>query len=130
MASWDDVRRLSLALPETTETTSRGQAQWKVGTKTFVWMRPLRKADQEALGGKAPAGPILGARTDGIVAKEALLASGDDAFFTTPHFDGYPAILIQLDVIDLDELEEVITEAWAVQAPRRLVKDYFDSRGE
>ena len=128
MASWDDVRRIALALPETSEVTSRGLASWRVRDKAFVWERPLRKADLRALGQGAPAGPILGARVEHLVAKEALLADDPDVFFTTPHFDGYPAILVRLDRISPEDLEEVIVEAWLDRAPRRLARGYAESR--
>jgi hypothetical protein len=73
VATWEDVGRLALALPETSERLSRGLRQWRVKDKAFVWERPLRRADLEALG-EAPEGPILGARVEHLVAKEALLA--------------------------------------------------------
>ena len=126
MATWDDVRRIALALPETSERVSRGLAQWRVKDKLFVWERPLRRADLEALGDDSPDGPILGARVEHLGAKEALMASDPDLFFTTPHFDGYPAILVRLDVITADDLDEVIVEAWLDRAPQRLVKAYLD----
>jgi hypothetical protein len=126
MATWDDVRRLALALPETSEGTSWGQAAWKVRDKTFVWERPLRRADYEALGDDAPEGPILGAQVEHEVAKEALIADKPEVFFTTPHFDGYAAILVQLDNISLEDLEEVVVEAWLDRAPKRLARSYLD----
>jgi hypothetical protein len=126
MASWDDVRRIALALPETSEATSRDHAFWRVRDKGFVWERPLRQSDLRALGESAPKGPILGARVEHLVAKEALLANHPDVFFTTPHFDGYPAVLVQLDHIGLDDLEEVIVEAWLARAPQRLVREYLE----
>jgi len=125
MATWDDVARIALALPETGESTSYGQRAWKVKDKTFVWERPLRRSDHEALGPAAPDGPILGARVEHLVAKDALLADDPDVFFTTPHFDGYPAVLVQLERIAVDDLDEVITEAWLARAPKRLVKAYL-----
>ena len=128
MATWDDVRRIALALPETSERLSRDLRQWRVKDKLFVWERPLRRADLEALGDDAPDGPILGARVEHLVAKEALLANDAGLFFTTPHFDGYPAILVRLDRIALDDLDEVIVEAWLVRAPKRLVAAYLDER--
>jgi hypothetical protein len=127
MASWDDVRRLALALPEAVEQTSRGLASWRVRDKGFVWERPLRQADIRALGNSAPTGPILGARVEHLVAKEALLADDPDVFFTTPHFDGYPAVLVRLDRISLEDLEEVIVEAWLARATKRLAQEYIDT---
>ena len=127
MASWDDVRRLALALPETTERLSRDLRQWRVRDKLFVWERPLRRADLEALGSSAPDGPILGASVEHLGAKEALIGDDPTVFFTTPHFDGYPAILVRLDRIAVDDLQEVIVEAWLARAPNRLAKAYVDA---
>jgi hypothetical protein len=126
VATWDDVRRLALAMPEAEERTSRSCAQWRVRNKLFVWERPLRRTDLEALGDRAPQGPILGARVEHLGAKEALLAeNAGGVFFTTPHFDGYPAILVQLDRIAAADLEEVVVEAWLARAPKRLVDAYL-----
>jgi hypothetical protein len=127
MATWDDVRRIALELPETSERLSRGLRQWQVKDKGFVWERPLRRADLDALGDEAPDGPILGARVEHLVAKEALLADDPTLYFTTPHFDGYPAILARLDRIGLDDLRELIVEAWLARAPSRLAKSYLDT---
>ena len=124
MAGWGDVRRIALALPEASERASHGNTAWRVRDKLFVWERPLRPADLRALGDAAPAGPILGARVEHLGAKEALLADDTGVYFTTPHFDGYAAILIRLDEIGIEELEEVIVGAWLVQAPKRLAKEY------
>jgi hypothetical protein len=129
MASWDDVRRIALALPETDERLSWGNTAWRVRQKLFVWERPLRRADLEALGDEAPTGPILGVRVEHLVAKEALLADDPAIFFTTPHFDGYAAVLVRLDKIAVDELEEVIVEAWLTRAPKRLAKEYMETSG-
>jgi hypothetical protein len=126
MATWDDVRRIALGLPETSEEVSWGHAHWRVKDKGFVWERPLRRADHEALGDSAPVGPILGARVEHLMAKEALLADDPDVYFTTPHFDGYPAILVQLDNISVDDLRELIVEAWLVRAPKRLATAFLD----
>jgi hypothetical protein len=127
VATWDDVRRLALAMPEAVEVESRGNMQWRVKDKLFVWERPLRRSDLAALGDAAPDGPILGARVEHLVAKEAMVADDPEVFFTTPHFDGYPAVLVRLDRIDLDDLDEVIVEAWLARAPRRLVQAYLDA---
>ena len=125
MATWDDVRRIALELPETSEEVSRDLRQWRVKDKGFVWERPLRRADLEALGDAAPDGPILGARVEHLVAKEALLADDPSVFFTTPHFDGYPAVLVRLERIGLEDLREVIVEAWLARAPKRLAEAYL-----
>jgi hypothetical protein len=126
VASWDDVRRIALALPETSERLSHGHAFWRVREKGFVWERPLRPADLRALGDEAPSGPILGARVEHLIAKEALLADDPDVFFTTPHFDGYAAILVRLERISLEELRELIVEAWLNRAPKRVAQRYVE----
>jgi hypothetical protein len=128
VATWDDVRRTALRLPETTEELMWGTPSWRVRKKPFVWERPLRKADFEALGDDAPQGEILGARTEDLLAKEALIAD-EPAIFTTPHFDGYPAVLIELDKIDIDVLEEIIVEAWLCRAPKRIARAYMEAHG-
>ncbi len=127
MASLDDVRRIALALPETDETSSHRHAFWRVRDKGFVWERPLRPADLRALGESAPTGPVLGARVEHLGAKEALLADDPEVYFTTPHFDGYPAVLVRLDRIAQDELRELIVYAWLARAPARLVSAYLQA---
>ena len=128
MADWDDVRRIALALPATSERVARSGVQWRVRDKLFVWERPLRRSDLEALGDSAPGGPVLGARVEHLVAKDALVADPSGVFFTTPHFDGYPAVLVRLDAISVTDLDEVIVEAWLARAPKRLVAEYLGDR--
>jgi hypothetical protein len=130
VATWEDVRRAALALPETDEAQSRGLRTWRVRTKAFVWERPLRRADLEALGARAPDGPILGAQVEHLGAKEALLADDPARFFTTPHFDGYAAVLVRLDRIPAEDLEEVVVEAWLARAPKRLAAAYVAGRAD
>jgi len=122
VADWDDVRTLALSLPETSERLSRGHRRWAVRGKHFVWEPPLRQSDLKALGDAAPEGAILGASVEHLGAKDALLADPSGAFFTTPHFDGYPAILVKLDTITEEDLREVVVEAWLCRAPKRLVE--------
>jgi hypothetical protein len=129
VATWDDVRRIALSLPETSERVSRGNCQWRVKDKLFVWERPLRRSDLEALGDAAPAGPILGVRVEHLIAKEAMIADDPRVFFTTPHFDGYPAVLVLLERIGLDELNELVIEAWLCRAPPKLAQSYADGHG-
>jgi len=124
MPTWEDVRRIALALPETSERRSRELCQWRVKDKLFVWERPLRRGEIEALGAGAPDGPILGARVEHLVAKEALLAEDSGVFFTTPHFDNYAAILVRLELISARDLDEVIVEAWLARAPKKLAEAY------
>src|SRR5215203_2711800 len=124
MASWDDVARVCLALPETTEATSYGSRSWRVRDKTFVWERPLRKKDLAELGDAAPTGPVLGAYVPDEGAKNALITEEPGVYFTTSHFDGYPAVLCRLDELDAESLSELAGEAWACRAPKRLAAQY------
>jgi hypothetical protein len=128
VATWDDVRKIALELPETVETTSYGNVAWKVKDKAFAWERPLRKSDLAALGSSAPRGAILGIRTDGLEMKQVLLDSAPGIFFTTPHFDGYPALLVRLSKIGTRKLRDVLVEAWLVRAPDRLAKAFLLSQ--
>ena len=127
MATWDDVHRLATGLPQTVEGSSReGLPSWSVKSKTIAWERPLRRGDLEALGDAAPTGPVLAARVPDLGAKEALLADDGDLYFTTPHFNGYPAVLVRLDRIAVGELEELLVEAWLARAPKRLAAEHLD----
>lgn len=129
MATWDDVRRIVADLPETVEASTFGNVAWKVKGKLMVWERPLRAADRVALGDEAPDGEILGAAVTDEGVKHALVADRPDVYLTTPHFDGYAAVLIRLDAIDVDELAEVITEAWLAKAPKRVAANFLAERG-
>jgi hypothetical protein len=129
MATWDDVRRLALALPETAEKPMHGTASWRVRDKLFVWERPLRDREVEELGEAAPDGPILGARVEDLSAKEALLGDEPKLYFTTSHFEGHPSVLVRLDRIGSGDLEELIVEAWLARAPKRLAQSYLEQRG-
>lgn len=124
MATWEDVARVVGELPLTTEQSPR---DWRVGKKLIAWERPLRKSDIEALtrsGVQPPSGDILGVRVPDEGAKFALVADEPEVYFTTPHFDGYPAVLVRLAEIAVGDLRELITEAWLVQAPKQLVKEF------
>ena len=125
MATWADVRRLALALPGTAEGTSYGGQAWKVRDRAFVWERPLRRADLEHLGDAAPHGPVLGAAVADEGVKRALVADDPAVYLTTPHFDGYAAVLVRLDAIDVGELAELVTEAWLAKAPKRLAQQHL-----
>jgi hypothetical protein len=120
MATWRDVRRIALGMPGAVEERSKsGTPAWLVKDKLFTWERPLRRSDIKALGPDAPDGPILGVRTSDLEMKDALLAMDPKVFFTTPHFDGYPAVLVKLGKISTSTLKDVIAEAWLSRADKR-----------
>src|SRR5271167_2214337 len=125
MATWDDVASVVGELQLTDEPSPH---EWRVGKKLIAWERPLRKSDREALaalGIEPPEGDILGARVADEGVKFALIADEPDVYFTTSHFDGYPAVLVQLAEIAVDDLEELITEAWLTRAPNKLVEEFL-----
>jgi hypothetical protein len=133
MATWEDVAAIASALPEVDESTSYGNRDWKVRKKTFAWDRPLRAKEVEALGGfepegAAPTGEILAVRVADEEAKQALVSSEPETFFTTSHFDGYPSVLIRLERINRPELEELLIEAWLSRAPKRVAATYLADR--
>jgi hypothetical protein len=125
-ATWDDVGALARDLPQSEPGTAHGDPAWRVGGRLFVWMRPLRARDREELGDAAPRGDVVGATTADEGEKFALLA--EEGFFTTAHFDGYAAILIDLDRVDPARLREVVIDAWLARAPKRLAAAYLAAR--
>ena len=125
MATWEDVARIVGGLPVASEPSPH---DWRVGKKLMAWERPLLKSDREALaaeGSEPPEGDILGVRVSDEGVKFALIADEPRVYFTTPHFDGYPAVLVKLGEIEAGDLEELITEAWLTQAPRKLVQEFL-----
>lgn len=129
MATLDTVARIVRSLPETSETSSAtGLRWWVVKKKTIAWERPLRKGDLAALGDRAPKGTILGVWLPDRMTKASLLSANPNVFFTIPHFDGHPAVLIPLKRIDPATLRSVIIEAWLGRAPRRLADEYRTKR--
>ena len=129
MASFDDVAAVALGLPEVTEGERRGQRTWLVAGKAFAWERPFSKADLRRFGDETPPpGPILAVRVEDLGEKEAVLAAQPGAFFTIPHFDGYAAVLIELDRVAGPALREAITDGWLAMAPAGLARQYLDAR--
>ncbi len=126
MAEWSGVRAVCADLPDTVEEPAR---DWKVHGRRFVFERPLRRADRAHLGDDAPAEPPMGAWVPDLGAKDALVGDPSGAFFTTPHFDGYPLVLIRLDRVAPDELRELVLDAWLARAPRRLAQQWLAANG-
>ncbi|MGH3713125.1 MAG: MmcQ/YjbR family DNA-binding protein [Micromonosporaceae bacterium] len=127
MASFDELRQFARGLPEVTEELSDdGRPAYRVRKKLILVHRSQRPDAVD---------PETGERLDDVLmfrvadegVKEALLADPSGAYFTTPHFNGYPAILVRishLDRLTSDEARELVTEAWLCQAPKRLVKQW------
>lgn len=115
MASEEDVRRAALRLPGVFERPSYGgRPSWRTEPRMFALIRD----DPEA----------LVVWVDSLEDKEALLASDSRKFFTTPHYDGQPIVLVRLDAVDREEMAELVADAWRLRAPRRLVKEHDRAR--
>ena len=126
MATLDDVARLALELPEATQDERHGNRTWYVGKKAFAWERPFSKADLKRFGDQTPPpGPILAVRVEDLGEKEAVLAANPGAFFTIAHFDGYAAVLIQLDLVRAQALRDALTDGWLACAPPKLADQYL-----
>lgn len=118
MADVDDVRRLALGLPETSERPSYGTPGFRVKDRLFARLR----FDGGGRGAPAGAGDddVLVLMCADLAEKEALIAAEPRKFFTTSHYDGYPMVLVRLAAVDPAELRELLVEAWLARAPSRL----------
>ncbi len=128
MASVDDAAQMARELPETAEGLRHGHRTWSVAGKGFAWERPFSKADVRRFGDASPpAGPILAVRVADLSEKEAVLAAQPRSFFTIPHFDGYPAVLIQLRVVTLPALRDAIVDGWLACAPPVVARAFVEA---
>ena len=119
MSNQEDVRRIALSLPEAVQ-EANGNG-YRIKSKLFVWTYLERVEPKQP---RVPNPDVVAVRVDGEGEKQILLASDPTTFFTTAHYNGYPAVLVRLPEVDTDELTELITDAWRIQAPRSLVKKF------
>lgn len=125
MATVEDAARIARELPDVREGDRYGHRTWSVGAKAFAWDRPFSKADLKRYGDVTPPdGPILAVRVADLGEKDAVLAAQLKGFFTIPHFDGYPAVLIQLRTVGRRALREAIIDGWLACAPPKLADEY------
>ncbi len=128
MATIADVASLAGALPDVVEGERHGSLTWSAGGKAFAWERSFSKADIKRFGATAPPdGPILAVRVADLAEKEAVLSAALPGFFTIPHFEGYPAVLVQLDAVTVKGLREAVVDSWLAVAPPPLVEGYLRS---
>jgi hypothetical protein len=126
MATMEDVAAIASGFPEVTEGVRHGNRTWFVAGKGFAWERPFSKADIKRFGNETPPqGPILAVRVEDLGEKEAVLAANPGGFFDIAHFEGYPAILVQLDAVTDDALREAVLDGWLACAPPRLSDAYL-----
>jgi len=117
---------MAMALPEVVEGERFGRRTWFVRKKGFTWERPFSKADIKRFGDETPPdGPILAVSVEDLDEKKAVLEAHPKSFFNIQHFDGYPAVLIQLKKVGKRELREAIVDAWLAAAPPKLAEQYL-----
>jgi len=129
VADQNDVRRVALALPETREADDRFAFSVRNGAKDkgFAWLWHERIHPKKP---RVPNPDVLAIRVANEAEKQLLLESDSEKFFTEPHYNGYPAVLVRLAAVGADELEELLTEGWRSQAPRALVAAFDRARGD
>jgi hypothetical protein len=127
MVSLEEAAAIALGLPEVAEVERYGHRSWAIGKKVFAWERPFSKADIRRFGDTTPPDePILAVRVDDLAEKEAVLSNGTKGVFTIPHFDGYPAVLIELKSVGKRALREAIVDAWLACAPQKMADSYVE----
>ena len=126
MVSQNDVRRIALSLPDTTEAADGFAFSVRAGNKDkgFAWVWQERVEEKKP---RVPNAKVLAVRVANNDEKIELIASDPKKFFTEPHYNGFPAVLVRLAAIGVPELRELLTDAWRAQAPKKLVREFDGS---
>jgi hypothetical protein len=127
-----DLDELALSLPQVTkELSDDGRPAYRAHGKLFCCQRGRRPdAVDPETGERLP--DVLMFRVPDLGVKELMLADERGVFFTTPHFDGYPAVLVRIPTlarIDRDELEDLVVEAWLTRAQKRVARAWLAEHG-
>ena len=121
MATQADVRRVALSLPGTEEENGRFafgiRKQDKLKGYAWVW---LERVDPKKA--RIPNPAVLAVRVDSLVTKDMMIGAEPKKFFTEPHYNGYPAVLVRLAEVRVPELRQLLADAWRCQAPASLTK--------
>ena len=126
-----DLDELALAMPEATKVVENGRPEYRVHGKMFCFHRGPRPDAVDAETGER-LDDVLAFRVADLGVKELLLADARGIYFTTPHWDGYSAVLMHipdLDRLDREELSDLVEEAWLTRAQKRLAKAWLAERG-
>ncbi len=119
MADFEDVRRISLSLPETSGDDGFGVMHGgKLKGFAWVWM------DVEPKQPRVQCFGVAAIRTANPDERDGLIAADPEKYFTEPHYNGFPAVLVRLANVEMDELEELLVNAWRCQAPRALEREF------
>ena len=117
MATLKDVQRIALSLPDT-ESSPNGHGfsvRNKDKLKGFAWVWQERLAPKKP---RVPNTSVIAVRVPNLAHKDAMLAAEPDKFFTEPHYNGYPAVLVRLGAVRVAELRSLLEDAWRCQAPK------------
>ncbi len=127
MADLNDVHRIALSLPETILDDDRIAFSVNNNGKrkgiAWVWMERIHPKKA-----RVPNLNVIAIRVRDLAEKDMLLAARPSTLFTEPHYNGFPAVLVRLAAVDVDELEELILNAWRCQAPPALVRSFDQQR--
>lgn len=134
MATLDDIRNIVRDLPGAEEVVHGhgGGAAWRTNAGMFVWEREPSQRDLADLAARGEVWPdmlVVGVHTDGVEDAEALVAAFPELFFTIPHVEGHPVVLLRLFPVDRDQLAEIVIDAWVLRSPATVAQAWLAEKG-